>query len=564
MLLTCKSCSEGWLRRVISCLSRNFGWPGPLCASGRKDFPKSPAILFLVSAVLCLLASGAVAQDAQRSSDRVAPVVFDGYRLFPVRGISGLPAKVRAQNISNRMLDVAQSSTSDEVVVTTEQHRFGHQILANGKPLLVVVQSDADEEGVSDTEAIASVYATRIREAILTYRADRTFDARKRGLVNTVLWTIAFLVFCFSLRIVNRIVSKRVDRYFERVLAGLEEVTQQIVKTRAIASVLRMASRGAIVAVFLIGTYYYVSIILFNFAESRAIARVLLDYFTDPIFSAGDAIINFLPDLVVLVLIFLVVRYLIHLCRVAFENIEAGTIKIEGFQPHWIWPSFNIIRLLLIISGFVLAYPYIPGSDSAAFQGISILVGVMVSIGSNSVVSNVLAGLFVIYRQSTNLGDVIQVGGHVGRISAIKLTETHLRSYKNELISIPNAQLLNSEIVNYSQVAGVRGVLVSTKIGIGYDEDHTKIEMLLKKAAGRVPELLRSPPPLIFCNELGDFAVTYEVIGFADVRSSRARAKSGLHTAILDAFHEAGVQIMSPHYEGDPDSPKIPEKVFPD
>ncbi|WP_172292689.1 mechanosensitive ion channel family protein [Pseudoruegeria sp. HB172150] len=510
--------------------------------------------------MLLFLLAPAVAQDESPAViPDTASVIVDGRVVFEVMGTSGYSASDRATDIADRLVQVA--SASDSLTIETEvvEHQFGHQIQIDGVPIVIVTQPDAVLAGFQDTEVIADIWAQFAKDAIRFYRVDRSSDARIRGLISGLIWTGVFILFTVALIWLNRRLKKRSENIIAGYLKQVEEATQEIVRTRALTEVASVAVQGVFVLLWFVALYYYVSVVLFSFAETRGVASLLLNYVTDPVIGALQSFVDFIPSLIVLLIIFFITRYLIRIARVAFENIEAGTVRVRGFQKHWVWPSFNLVRAFLIISALILAFPHIPGSDSAAFQGMSILLGVMVSIGSNSVVSNVLAGLFVIYRQSTSVGDLIEIGDHMGEVTAIKLTETHLKSSKNELISIPNAQLLNSEVKNYSQSIDGRGLLIHTPVGIGYDEPQQKIEALLIEAAKKTSGIKSTPSPFVLRKELGDFAVTYEINGYSKRGEQLPRILSELRSHILDVFHAAGVQIMSPHYEGDPETLKIPE-----
>ena len=243
--------------------------------------------------------------------------------------------------------------------------------------------------------------------------------------------------------------------------------------------------------------------------------------------------------------------------RVIFENIELGLIKIKGFEAGWVWPTYRIAKVAVIIFAVIFAYPHIPGSGTTAFQGITIFLGVILSFGSSSVISNLLAGLFVIYRRSVNVGDMILVDGQVGAVESITVLETLLRSVKNELISIPNSQLLGSKVVNYTRRGDTEGILVHTSVGIGYEEPQSRVEAMLLEAAGRTGGLKTEPPPFVLRRQLADYAVVYEVNAFPDEIDALPRLESDLHANILDVFNENRVQIMTPSYMADPEIPKI-------
>ena len=200
-----------------------------------------------------------------------------------------------------------------------------------------------------------------------------------------------------------------------------------------------------------------------------------------------------------------------------------------------------------------------PWFGFGAFQGLTILAGVMVSLGSNTVVSNVMAGLFVIYRRSTNVGDRIQVGDMIGDVVDIKLMETLIKSVKNEMISIPNSRLLNSEVVNYSRKIDGRGLLVHTTVGIGYEEHPKKVKAMLIEAANRTAGLKKSPEPFVLWTGLADYAINYQINAFTTRGSILPKIRSDLHENIVEVFNENRVQIMTPSYVADPQVPKLPE-----
>lgn len=493
-----------------------------------------------------------------KDAEATSPVIVDGTTVMTLSGTSSFPASQRASAVAQRIVNAAEASEAMTFDIDIIKDEFGHAVTVDGTQIVVATLLDAKREGFVNTQLTAQLYANLVEKTIRTYRAERTSGAYKHDLMAGLGWTSLFAAFTAVLWWGNRRLRTRIEKLVHHQMRAVEEATNEIVRSRVVAEVVAVAVQGVMMIIFFFALYYYVSGVLFSFAATRPTATLLLNYVTDPVFRAVRAFINFVPDLIVLVIVFLVTRYLIRVAQIAFENIEAGTLRIEGFEKHWVWPSFNITRALLVISALILAYPYIPGSDSTAFKGVSILLGLMASIGSNSVVSNILAGIFVIYRRSTKIGDRIMIGEHIGEVTAIKLTETHVKSLKNELISIPNAQFLNSEVVNFSQHTDGRGLLLHTEVGIGYDEPQQKIEKLLIEAARQTHGIKKSPEPFVLRTALGDFAVTYEINGYSTRGDQAQRILSGLRSNILDVLHREGVQIMSPHYEGDPELPKIP------
>jgi small-conductance mechanosensitive channel len=248
------------------------------------------------------------------------------------------------------------------------------------------------------------------------------------------------------------------------------------------------------------------------------------------------------------------------LTRLFFDAVGKGHVSLSGFEPEWAVPTYRIVRMAIVAFALVVAYPYIPGSRSAAFQGISLFLGVMFSIGSSSFISNIIAGYSMTYRRAFRVGDRIQVGEIFGDVSEIRLQVTHVRSVKNEEIVVPNSTLLNSSVVNYSALARSRGLILHTTVGIGYETPWRQVEAMLLLAAERTPGLLREPAPFVLQKSLGDFCVVYEINAYCDAPAEMARLYTRLHQNVLDVFNEYGVQIMTPAYEGDPAQPKVVPK----
>jgi small-conductance mechanosensitive channel len=208
----------------------------------------------------------------------------------------------------------------------------------------------------------------------------------------------------------------------------------------------------------------------------------------------------------------------------------------------------------------VIAYPYVPGSQSEAFKGVSIFLGVILSLGSSSAISNVIAGYTMIYRRAFKVGDRVKIDELIGDVTEMRLLVTHLRSLKNEEIVVPNSMILNTHVVNYSSLAEKDGLILHTTVGIGYEIPWRQVEAMLLQAAERTPGLLKDPPPFVLQKELGDFAVTYELNVRTAQPQDSLRLYTELHRHILDLFNEYGVQIMTPAYEEDPAELKVVPK----
>jgi small-conductance mechanosensitive channel len=252
-----------------------------------------------------------------------------------------------------------------------------------------------------------------------------------------------------------------------------------------------------------------------------------------------------------------VIRYAMKVIRAIFDGLAAGSLTLTGFDPEWAWPTYRLVRILVIGLAVVVAYPYIPGSESGAFKGISLFAGIVFSLGSSSLIGNFIAGYSMTYRRAFRLGDRVKIGDHVGDIEQTRLLVTHLRTPKNEEVVVPNSKILSDEILNYSSMARESGLILHTTVGISYATPWRQVEAMLLEAARRTAGLLRAPSPFVLKQALQEFYITYEINGYCDRPREMALIYTDLHGNILDVFNEYGVQIMTPGYEGDPEQPKV-------
>jgi small-conductance mechanosensitive channel len=306
--------------------------------------------------------------------------------------------------------------------------------------------------------------------------------------------------------------------------------------------------------------YLYLNFVLGLYPWSRPLAQQLFSLFLNPLYTLGAAFLASLPNLVFVAILVILTRYVLKLTWFFFTGIDQGTITLANFDREWALPTYRITRLLIIAFALVIAYPYIPGSESEAFKGVSIFLGVIFSLGSSSVIANIIAGYSMTYRRAFKIGDRVKLGDFVGDVVEVRLMVTRLRSVKNEEIIIPNSTILGGEVVNYSSFANQQGLILHTTVGIGYETPWRQVEAMLRLAADRTPGLLKQPPPFVLQKALGDFAVTYELNVYCDNPSGMARLYTALHQRVLDVFNEYGVQIMTPAYEGDPQQPKVVPK----
>jgi small-conductance mechanosensitive channel len=331
----------------------------------------------------------------------------------------------------------------------------------------------------------------------------------------------------------------------------------EILRAETIWSVLKGAVRFVRAVSIVIVTVLYLRYALALFPWTYGIAANTDKWIFSPISVLWAGFVQKIPNLIFLAVLALVVHYVLRLVYLFFIAIGQGKLQFKEFDPSWAMPTYKLARVAIIAFSLIVAYPYIPGSSSEAFKGVSIFFGVIFSLGSTSTISNLLAGYMMIYRRAFREGDVVKIAGLLGYVARVRLQDTHLRTAKNEVIAIPNSAILAGEVINYSSLAKTDGLILHTTVGIGYETPWRQVEAILLEAASRTDGVRKDPKPFVLKTALGDFAVTYEIDVYCEEPRRMLRIYNALHANILDAFNEYGIQIMTPAYEGDPDEPKI-------
>jgi len=498
-----------------------------------------------------------VLQDSQPSPDQpTAPVVIDGVTLFSVRGVSAYPAEQRAARISAAIADLAADRSIPADSLSAVEGPTATTIEAAGRRIFALVDADAELEGVS-RPVLAHAYRQRVVEAVQAYRRDREpavlwNAAWKAGTASLILFVVLWILW-------------RGQRWLRAALAGryrdrIRDVGYQTVHLVRAEQLWRALDRAVWVVadiLALAAMYIVAHSVLLLFPWTRGLAHNLSSIVLGPLGILGERMLGYLPNLVFLLIIAVIARFFMRFTRIFFRNVAEGAVKLPEFEPDWAHAVERIVLILIFAVALVVAYPYLPGSGSEAFKGITILLGLLFSIGSPSVIGNLVAGQSLAFRRVYKVGDRIKVGDHVGEVVQIRLLTTYIRSPKNEQIVIPNALVLNQEVVNYTAFADKQGLILHTRVGIGYGTPWRQVEAMLLEAAGRTPGVLPQPGPFVLQVALQEFAVVYEINVFVDSTGALPRVYTALHRNVLDVFNEYGVQIMTPAYEGDPEQPKV-------
>lgn len=525
-------------------------------------------LVFALGGLLALIGGPSEAQAPSRApvgfaaeeDVLTAPVNVDGIDLFQVRGIRSYPAEMRAREIQRRIIAFAQDSKIPaDAIVQVPGENFT-EIVAGDKKIMVVFDADAALEGL-DRPAMARAIQNLTREAVRKYRNDRRPEAIRRGLLKAVgasalLFFILFL-FRWLFGKTRRLVLRKQEAAPGKVI---KLRTMEIMEADRFWKGVAAFFSGLRLLLSLILLYVYLQFVLGQFPWTRFIATQLLDLVAGPLRTMGRAVIGYIPDFIFLVILILVIGLFLKFLKSLFISIERRTFSLPGFESEWARPTYRLLRIIIIALAVVIAYPFIPGSQSDAFKGVSIFMGLLLSLGSSSAIANIIAGYSLIYRRAFKVGDRIQINDVIGDVTQMRLLVTHLQTIKNEEVTVPNSLILGSHVINYSSLAKTQGLILHTTVGIGYETPWRQVEAILLRAAERTPGLLKEPSPFVLQKGLGDFAVNYEINAYCRDAQSMTKVYAELHRNILDEFNEYGIQIMTPAYEGDPATPKVVPK----
>lgn len=472
-----------------------------------------------------------------------APVLFQGKPLFEVRvARAGNTAEERAQLATERLDKIARNPLlgPDSVRVTDVEGRL--DIAAGGQLIAAVTDADARAENRTKDE-LAAEQARLIREAIRVYRESWSTRRFVAGIAWAALYTLLLAALLYGIARLSRSASGGVARW-----KSLRIQQAEILSTARLSSLYNslIAILRTILYAVAIGVYLTTVFSLFPFTEDWAAG--ILRTAGQALRNVGSGVAAAIPDLAFVALAVVIARYLLRMLRFFFVQIRKQNIVLRDFHPEWAIPTYKLVRILVFAVAAVAIFPYLPGAKSPAFQGISVFIGVLISLGSSSAVANAIAGVILTYMRSLRVGDFVRVGDQEGFVVESSMLVTRLRSIKNVIVTIPNSLILSSHVSNFSALAQERGLILHTTVTIGYDAPWRKVHELLIAAARATPEILAEPAPFVFQTALNDFNVSYEINAYTARPDLIYETYTALRHGIQDQFNAAGVEIMSPNY----------------
>jgi len=383
---------------------------------------------------------------------------------------------------------------------------------------------------------------------------------RGRGLLSGILRAAtATLLFVGLIVVLARANRRAVNRVYAIAGRNLERVGGRWLTSRDawMTRFARVIVTTAFIALALVVTYWWLSFVLRQFPYSRPWGETLREQLLTMLAGVALAVAHALPNLLIVVVIITATRVAIAVTNAFFDAVERGTIVTAWTSADTSRASRRLTAAALWLFAAVIAYPYVPGSGTDAFKGVSVFVGIIVSLGSAGLVNQLMSGFTLTYSRGVKVGDVVRTGEVAGLVTRMGMFSMQLRTVCGELITVPNAVVVSQSMSNYTRTEGTPHLSLDTQVTIGYSTPWRQVQALLTVAAERTDMVLRDPRPRVLQRALEDFYVRYQLIVAVDCRANYADVLNNLLANIQDAFNEHGVQIMSPNYEADPEQPAI-------
>jgi small-conductance mechanosensitive channel len=521
------------------------------------------AVVALLSVLVCLSLACANAQQNQSDQsnlqsarngpgtvekiDQPADVEVEGQPVLTIYdSVMSLTPQERAQNIEKRIVAAAQDDSTSAEDVHLDARDGWIEINVGHHVIMAVTNSDARSAG-KPREELAAAYTQSIKRAIQSYRKGHSWPSIFKGILLTLLATLVVIPVLWIFRRLRIALGSRLERKIKATQLSEERTAYHVSIAyfgpilMAVGSVFRWILLLAILEAYLSITFRF-------FTFTRNMSLGLTTWIVSQLVYLARRCVDYLPNLIVIAILVLITYSLIRLMRLIFSEISRGTLKIKGFYPDWALPTEKLVRVLVLAFALIVIFPYLPGVKSQAFQGISIFLGVLLSLGSSSAVANAVAGVILTYMRSYLVGDWVEIGGTTGEVVEKTILITRLLTPKDEVITIPNATVMAGAVRNFSVEAKKFGVIFHTAVSIGYDTPWRTVHRLLTAAALETEHVRREPAPFVLQSALNDFYVSYELNAYTDSPRDMLNIFSDLHKNIQDKFNEEGIEICSPHF----------------
>ena len=522
-------------------------------------------ITLLIPAALFAQRDSLKQKHAADSLHKIAtgfPVTSFHDTLFNIYNRQGsFTPKERAEAIGNRISKLGDDYdfNPDSVVVIPSES--SEDILYKNDMLVSISDKDAALQGTTKEKLAVSLRAV-IAKAVVKYNDDTNWKTLLKEGLTALLVIVLVILFVYAVNRLFKWLLERIKLLFNK---GVKLNNYELLNAERQFMVINFVVKAFKWFIILLLIYLALPVLFGIFPFTRQISDTLLGYILSPLKRVGLAVWDYIPNLITILVLIFIFHYILRFIRYIKSEIADGSLTIPGFYPDWAKPTYQIIHVLTLAFLFILIFPYLPGSDSAIFKGVSVFVGVLFTFGSAGALGNMVSGLVMTYMRSFKLGDRVKIGEVTGDIIEKNLLVTRVRTVQNEIISIPNSTVLSSHTINYSSDALEKGLIVHTTVTIGYDAPWRQVHQLLIDAALDTPLIEKEPQPYVLQTSLDDYYVSYRINAFTKAPNQQGPIYSNLHANIQDHFNKAGVEIMSPHYKAlrDGNATTIPTDYLP-
>ncbi len=492
---------------------------------------------------------------AQQAVVSPATLVFENRKIVTLRAtLAGRNPAQRVEGAEKRLYTLRGMSLYSPLKAETIPD--GYVFTIDDNLLFALVKGDLDPD--TDLKAEATAVHSRLLEALRARAEQGSLPFLIRGVVYSIGATILLLILLKVLFVIRgkvlSILTTKASSHSRLIVFGFD-------LRRRTVGFLQILARGVLITSLLFLLYAWITFVLNRFPYTRPWGLASRGFFLSTLKHLFDGFVSAVPGLVTVLIILGIVRLITKMIHDFFDGVSHGTVHLPGVYTETADATRRLINTILWLFGLVVAYPYIPGSQSDAFKGVSVFVGILFTLGSAGVVGHLMSGLVLVYSRALKTGDLVKVGEVEGIVTEVGPLSTKIVNMKKEEFTLPNTVMVSSVIKNYSRLAQTTGVAASTTITIGYDAPWRQVHAMLKSAADKTPGVRKEPEPFVLQSALSDFYVEYQLIVTLEDPFKRFFTLSTLHQNIQDAFNEQGVQIMSPHFEGQPEKPVFVPKA---
>lgn len=486
--------------------------------------------------------------DSLRQVTQGVPVIVDDDTLFyfyAKRG--GHTPQQRAENVANDITALGKRFNLKPDSLYIESSDIVTDVMYDNKVIVSFTDQDGLWEGCT-RDQLAADKRLVILEKLKVMKEEHGFLQLCKRVAYFVLVLVGQFLLFWGTNWLFRRVKVRIVKLRNTRLKPFSIQDYELLDTHKQVKLLIFLASLVRYAFMLLQLLLSVPLLFSIFPQTKNLAFQLFSYIWNPVKSILVGIVSYIPNLFTIFVICLAIRYLVRLFRYLAGEVQSERLKLRGFYPDWAIPTYHIIRFLLYAFMIAMIYPYLPGSNSGVFQGISVFVGLIVSLGSSTVIGNIIAGLVITYMRPFKIGDRIKLNDTTGNVIEKTPLVTRIRTPKNEVVTIPNSFVMSSHTVNFSQSAREYGLIIHSEVSIGYDVPWRKVNKLLIEAALNTPGVVDDSRPFILSTSLNDWYPVYQVNAYIKDADKLAQIYSDLHQSIQDRFNEEGIEIMSPHY----------------